>query len=155
MKNIVDEKQFRTKEIIKIISPLNAFRKLLVSEMFKLVNLILLVPTTDVGSEILRSTLCRVETYMWSSLTQEPVSSCLIFTTYIKQVDKLKLVEVANQFSSKLNIGFQLKNRYFPRKFIKGAAKGTQTPSQRCSSVITQQFIYHIWFTYVIYIIYC
>ena len=144
MKNIVDEKQFKTKEIIKFISPLNAFRKLLVSEMFKLVNLIFLVPITNVGSEILRSTLCRVETYLWSSVTQEPVSSYLIFTTYIKQVDKLKLVEVANQFSSKLNIGFQLKNRYFSRKFIKGAAKGTQTPNQRCSSVITQQFIYHI-----------
>ena len=27
-------------------------------------------------------------------MTQEPVSSCLIVTTYKKQVDKLKLVEL-------------------------------------------------------------
>ena len=44
-KNIVDEKQVGIKEAIKIISSLNASRKLLVSEVLKLVKLILLVPT--------------------------------------------------------------------------------------------------------------
>ena len=98
MKNIVDEKQFGTKEAIKIISPSNAFWKLLVSEVLRLVKLILLVPSTNVASERSRSALCRVKTYLWSSMTQEPVSSCLIVTTYKKQVDKLKLVEAASQF---------------------------------------------------------
>ena len=42
MKNNVDEKQFGTKEAIKVISPLNASRKQLVSEGFKIVKLILL-----------------------------------------------------------------------------------------------------------------
>ena len=64
LKNIVDEKQFGTKEAIKIISPLNASRKLLVSEVLKLVKLILLAPTTYVASERSRSTLCRVKTYL-------------------------------------------------------------------------------------------
>ena len=75
MKNIVDEKQFGTKET-KIISPLNASQKMLVSEILKLVNLILLVPTTNVTIENLCSMLCRVKTYLWSSMTQESVSSC-------------------------------------------------------------------------------
>ena len=109
MKNIVDEKQFGTKEAIKIISPLNASRKLLVSEVLKLVKLILLVPTTNVASERSRSTLCRVKTYLWSSMTQEPVSSCLIVTTYKKQVDKLKLVEAASQFCFKNEHRFSIK----------------------------------------------
>ena len=109
MKNIVDEKQFGTKEAIKIISPLNASRKLLVSEVLKLVKLILLVPTTNVASERSRSTLCRVKTYLWSSMTQEPVSSCLIVTTYKKQVDKLKLVEAASQFCFKNEHCFSIK----------------------------------------------
>ena len=82
MKNIVDEKQFRTKEAIKIISPLNASWELLVSEVLKLVKLILLVPTTNVASERMHWTFCRVKTYLWSSMTQEPVSSCLIVITY-------------------------------------------------------------------------
>ena len=58
--NIVDEKQVGIKEATKNISSLNASRKLLVSEVIKLVKLILLVPTTNAVSERLRSTLCRV-----------------------------------------------------------------------------------------------
>ena len=34
-------------------------------------------------------------------MTQEPVSSCLIVTTYKKQVHKLKLVEAASQLCFK------------------------------------------------------
>ena len=95
LKKIVDEKQLGTKEAIKIISPLNASRKLLVPEVLKLFELPLLVPTTIVASERSRSRLCRLKTYLWSSMTQEPVSSCLSVTTYKKQVDKLELVEAA------------------------------------------------------------
>ena len=62
-KNIVDEKQVGIKEAIKIISSLNASRILLVSEVLKLVKLILLVPTTNAVSERSRSTLCRVCIY--------------------------------------------------------------------------------------------
>ena len=52
---VVDEKKI--KEAIKIISSLNKSRKLLVSEVLRLVMLILLVPTTNAVSERLRSTL--------------------------------------------------------------------------------------------------
>ena len=109
MKNIVDEKQFGTKEAIKVISRSNASRKLLVSGVLKLVKLILLVPTANVASERSRSTLCRVKTYLWSSMTQEPVSSCLIVTTYTKQIDKLKLVEAASQFCFENEHRFSIK----------------------------------------------
>ena len=108
-KNIVDEKQVGIKEAIKIISSLNASRKLLVSEVLKLVKLILLVPTTNAASEGSRSTLCRAKSFLRSSMTQEPVSSCLIVTTYKKQVDKLKLVEVGSQFYFKNEHRFSIK----------------------------------------------
>ena len=96
LENIVDKKRVGIKEAMKIISSLNASRKLLVAELLKLVKLILLVPTTNAVSERSRKTLCRVKTYLRSSMTQELVSSCLVVTTYKKQVDKLKLVEVAS-----------------------------------------------------------
>ena len=96
LENNVDKKRVGIKEAMKIISSLNASRKLLVAELFKLVKLILLVPTTNAVSERSRKTLCRVKTYLRSSMTQELVSSCLVVTTYKKQVDKLKLVEVAS-----------------------------------------------------------
>ena len=70
LKNIADEKQVGIKEAIKIIS-LNPSRKLLVSEMLRLVNLILLVPSTNAVSERSCSTLCRVKTYLRPSMTQK------------------------------------------------------------------------------------
>ena len=56
---------------------------------------ILLVPTTNAVSKRSHSVLCRVKTYLWSSMTQEPLSSCLIVTNYKKQVVKLKLLQTA------------------------------------------------------------
>ena len=60
-----------------------------------------------------------------------------------------------------MNIAFQLKNRYFPRKFTESAAKGTQTTSQMCSLAETRHFmvyvniyIYDIYDIYMIYMIY-
>ena len=42
-------------------------------------------------------------------MTQEPVSSCLIVTTYKKQVDKLKLVKAASQICFKNEHRFSTK----------------------------------------------
>ena len=79
------------------------------SEVLELVELILLVPTTNAISERSRSTLCRVKTYLRSSLTQEPVTSCVIVTAYKKQVDEPKLVEAASQFCFKKEYWFSIK----------------------------------------------
>ena len=79
------------------------------SEKRKFVKLILLVPTTNVASERSRSTFSRVKTYLRSSMTQEPLSSCLIVTTYKKQLDKLKLVEAASRFGFKNQHRFSIK----------------------------------------------
>ena len=98
MTYITDEKQVGIKDAIKIISSLNASEKLLVSEALKLVKLILTVPATNAVSERSCSTLHRFKFYLRSSITQELLSSCLIIATCKEKVDKLKLVEVANQF---------------------------------------------------------
>ena len=42
-------------------------------------------------------------------MTQEPVSSCVIVTTYKKQVDKLQLVEAVSQFFFKNEHRFSIK----------------------------------------------
>ena len=42
-------------------------------------------------------------------MTQEPVSSCVIVTTYKKQVDKLQLVEAVSQFCFKNERRFSIK----------------------------------------------
>ena len=77
---------------------IKAISKLLVSEMLKLLKLILTVPATNALSERSCSTLHRFKFYLRSSITQELLSSRLIIATYKEKIDKLKLVEIANQF---------------------------------------------------------
>ena len=96
--HIVDEKQVAIKDPIKIISSLNAYQKLLVSEVLRLIKLILALPATIAVSQRSCSTLNRFKFYLRSSITQELLSSYLIIATCKEKVDKLKLVEVANQF---------------------------------------------------------
>ena len=50
------------------------------------------------------------------SMTQGPVSSCLIGTTYKKQVDKLKLVEAASLFCFENDYRFSVKKWILPQK---------------------------------------
>ena len=69
---------------------------MLVSEVLKLVKLILLLTAIYVVSARSCSTLCRVKTYLQSSMTQESLNYCLVLASYKEQVDKLNLVEVAN-----------------------------------------------------------
>ena len=69
---------------------------LLVSEVLRLVKLILTAPVTNSASKRLCSMLHKLKAYLGSSLTQELLSSCLILATYKDKVDKLKLIEVAN-----------------------------------------------------------
>ena len=117
LKNVVDEKQVGIKEITNVISSLNAYRKLSVSEVLEVVKLILLVHNTDsIVGESSRSTLRRVKTYLRWSMTQELVRSFLIVTTYKKQVDKRKLVEAASQFCFKNEHCFSIKEQILPKK---------------------------------------
>ena len=76
--HIIDEKQVAIKDTITVISSLNAPQKLLVSEVLKLVKLILTVPVTNAVSERSCSTLRRFKFYLRSSITKELLSSCLI-----------------------------------------------------------------------------
>ena len=75
--HIVDEKQVGIKDAMKVISLLNACQKLLVSEVLKLVKLILTVPTTNAVSERSYSTLCKVKPYIiYGSRTSKFLLNC-------------------------------------------------------------------------------
>ena len=62
--HIVDEKTVRIKDAITIISSSNTSQMLLVSEVLKLVKLILTVLATNAVSERSCSTLRRFKTYL-------------------------------------------------------------------------------------------
>ena len=98
----------------------------------KIVKLILTVTATKAVRERLCSMLHRYKFYLRSFITQELLSSCLIFATYKEEVDKIKLV--ANQFCSKSILFwkrtsvFHLKTDTSPESLPKVLApEGTQT----------------------------
>ena len=62
--HIVDKKQVGIKDTIKTISSLNALQKLLVSELLKLIKLILTVCATNAVNERTCSKLHRVKNYL-------------------------------------------------------------------------------------------
>ena len=62
--HIVDQKQVGIKDAITTISSLNASQKLLVSEVLKIVKLILTVPVTNGVNERSCSMLRRFRTYL-------------------------------------------------------------------------------------------
>ena len=90
--------------------------KLLVSELLQLAKLILLVTITNTVTERSGSTWCRVKTYLLSFMTEELLSSCLIITTYKKQVDKLNLVVATSQFCFKNEHRFSIKEYILSQK---------------------------------------
>ena len=78
------------KDAITTISSLNASQRLLVSEVLKLVNVILTARAANAVSERSCSTLHRFKTYLQSAMTLKLLNSCLILVTYKEKEDKLK-----------------------------------------------------------------
>ena len=83
--HIVDEKQAGIKDSIAIISSLNAFQKLLVYEVLKLVKLIRTVPATNDVSERSCSTLHTFKFYLRSSIIYHlPIIMNIYLYMYIR-----------------------------------------------------------------------
>ena len=90
--------------------------------MLKLIKLILL--------EKPFSTLHRVKTYMGSSVTQKHLSSCLLLASYKEQVDKRKLVEVANQFCFENEHHFSIKEQIILQEVYQKCCQGDPNLSE-------------------------
>ena len=81
----VNEKQVAIKDSITIISSLNAFQKLLVYEVLKLVKLIRTVPATNDVSERSCSTLHTFKFYLRSSIIYHlPIIMNIYLYMYIR-----------------------------------------------------------------------
>ena len=74
--HIIHEKQVGINDTTTIISSFNVSQKLLVSEVLKLVKLILRAPPTNTVSKRSCSTLRKFKTYLRSSITRERLNSC-------------------------------------------------------------------------------
>ena len=70
----------------------------LMSEVSKLVKLLLVMPATNAGSERAFSALRRVKTYLRSTMCQQRLNHLMILHIHKDHTDGLNLVDVANDF---------------------------------------------------------
>lgn len=84
-------------DIKEFISNLEGTRSLL-SEVVKLITLVLVMPATNASSERSFSALRRVKTYLRSTMTQSRLNHLMILHVHKEHTDKLDLIKVACDF---------------------------------------------------------
>ena len=84
-------------DIKDFISTLEGNRSLL-SEVVKLITLVLVMPATNASSERSFSALRRVKTYLRSTMSQSRLNHLMILHVHKKCTEKLDLMKVASDF---------------------------------------------------------
>ena len=85
-------------DIHKYFQQLTLAERELMSEVIKLLKLILVLPATNSISDSSFSTMHRVKSYLQSTMSQERLSSIMILHAHNNYTDDLDLVEVATDF---------------------------------------------------------
>ena len=68
------------------------------SQIYKLIELILVIPASNASSERYFSKLRIIKNYMRSTMGQERLNHCMMTSIYKSELMELNLVEVLNQF---------------------------------------------------------
>ena len=86
--------------VVKVLSELSCAQRVAFSQVFIVMNLLLVLPATNATSEWSFSALRRVKTYLRSTMTQLRLNNLLILHTYKDETDSLDLKAVVNEFVS-------------------------------------------------------
>ena len=70
----------------------------LMSQVSKLVKLLLVMPATNAGSERSFSAVRRIKTYLRSTMSQQRLNHLMLLHVHKRETDALNLVDVANDF---------------------------------------------------------
>ena len=73
------------------------------SEVVILIKLLLIAPATNAVSERSCSTLRRIKTYLRTTMTQNRMNNTIILNTHKEELDKLDMIQVANEFCRECN----------------------------------------------------
>ena len=87
------------------------------SEVVILIKLLLIAPATNAVYERSCSTLHRIKTYLSTTMTQNRMNNTIILNTYKEELDKLDMIQVANEFCRECDERTFLEN--FPKKIIR------------------------------------
>ncbi|MEM7226436.1 MAG: hypothetical protein AAF495_25915 [Pseudomonadota bacterium] len=87
-------------DIRKEMKKLKYSRKALISEVVKLVKLIIVMPATNAVSERSFSAMRRLFTYLRSNMGMSRLNNTMVLPVHKERLDKLSLIDVANDFVS-------------------------------------------------------
>ena len=85
-------------DIIKYFQDLEPCSKNLLSEVGKIIELILVLPATNATSERSFSKLKLLKTYLRSTMSQASLNNYMMFSVYKEHVDTLDLPALAKEF---------------------------------------------------------
>ena len=105
---------------VSLADIVNHFKKMsksqlsLLSEVVKLVRLILVMPATNAVSERTFSALRRVKTYLRTTMTQARLNHLMLLYVHHVETEKIDLVQVANDFISTSDDRRQIFGTFLP-----------------------------------------
>ncbi|KAJ8041249.1 Zinc finger MYM-type protein 1 [Holothuria leucospilota] len=88
-------------DLVMMFQRMTYARRSLLSEVMKVAKLLLVMPATNAVSERSFSALKRVKTYLRSTTTDSRMNNLMVLHIHKERVDKLNLIEVANEFVEK------------------------------------------------------
>ena len=94
--------------IIKNLEDMSRNRSVFISEVGKIVKLLLLSQVTNTKSEGISSTLKRVKTYLKSTMRNDRLHALMLIHVHNNILDNINLANVANQFVFYLFVFYQL-----------------------------------------------
>ena len=85
-------------DILKFFSSCTPAQLELMSQVSKLMRLLLVMPATNAESERSFSAVRRIKTYLRSTMSQQRLNHLMLLHIHKSQTDSLSLVDVANDF---------------------------------------------------------
>lgn len=87
-------------DTLKYLRSVHIGMRQLMSEVFRVAQLIMVCPATNATSERSFSALRRAKSYLQSTMMQSRLNSILLLHVHKDRTDSLDLIEVANEFVS-------------------------------------------------------
>ena len=94
------QKELNLQDIMTYFRGFSTAEWVIFSEVVTLVKILLVNPATNAISERSFSAICRLKTYLCSTMGQSRLNAIILLRVHKGETDKLSVVELANTFAS-------------------------------------------------------
>ena len=90
--------KFTIYDLVNLLQELDYSRKIAMSEVIKVANILLVMPATNSISEKSFSAMKRVKTYLRSTTTDSRMNHLMVLHVHTERVNNMSMIDVANEF---------------------------------------------------------